>query len=145
VPAGITLCVENHWDQPLAYPGEVLEAIAGTELRACLDTGHALLAGVAPDRFAAELEKRLRHVHLKEGRLPSVFERLLGRKLRKRLLSKPAPVAPGDGALDVVPLRAALESMELDVTVTLEHEGPEPAQALSALSRLWHAAALDPP
>src|SRR5204862_4311449 len=56
VPAGITLCVENHWDQPLATArgvDRVLDLHPG--LAGCVDTGHAILAGEAPDHCVAVL------------------------------------------------------------------------------------------
>lgn len=140
LPQGVSLCVENHWDQPLARPSEVLAAIDGTGLRACLDTGHALLAGVRPDRFAEELGPALGHVHLKEGRLPTVSERVLGRRLRARLLARPQAVAPGDGELDLVALRRALERVGFEGTISVEHEGARPAAAVADLLRLWNEA-----
>jgi sugar phosphate isomerase/epimerase len=56
VPAGITLCVENHWDQPLATPRQVRRVLAGQPgVAACVDTGHAILAGDEPESFVGEL------------------------------------------------------------------------------------------
>ena len=145
VPQGIVLCVENHWDQPLARPHEILAAIEGTELRACLDTGHGLLAGVRPDRYAETLGSRLGHLHLNDGRLPTLLERLLGRRLRKHLCDKPRPVAPGEGELDVAALRRALGRIGFDATVSIEYEGAHPAAALALLKHLWEAGAASEP
>src|SRR3954452_10212080 len=67
-----TICVENHWDQPLATAHEVDSALAGEpDLRACVDTGHAILAGCAPETFVRRLGARVAHVHLKEARRPT--------------------------------------------------------------------------
>lgn len=145
VPEEVTLCVENHWDQALAAPRDVLSALASrSRLASCLDTGHAIMAGVRPDVFARRLGSRLAHVHLKDARPPTVPERLLGRRLRRRLLGRPAPVFPGAGALAVDALRQALAAIRYEGTVTLEYEGGSaraPA-ALRELSRRWSA---DPP
>ena len=101
LPPDITLCVENHWNQSLATSREVGEALdACPGLAACVDTGHAILAGEPPERFVASLGHRVGHVHLKDAAFPPLRERLMGRRLRTRLLPRPAAVPPGDGALD---------------------------------------------
>jgi sugar phosphate isomerase/epimerase len=138
VPAGLVLCVENHWDQPVATPRDVLRVLGGLRhVAACLDTGHALLAGVRPDRFARLLGPRLAHVHLKDARSPALRERLLGKRLRRRLLAKPAPAFPGRGALDLHAFAATLARIGYGGTVTLEDEGANAAAALAQLERDW--------
>ena len=138
LPPDITLCVENHWDQSLATShdvGEALDPYPGSA--ACLDTGHAILAGEPPERFVASLGERVGHVHLKDAAAPTLRERLLGRRLRARLLPKPAAVVPGDGALDIGRLRQALEDVGFAGTVTVEYEGAEPSAALKLLFGGW--------
>jgi sugar phosphate isomerase/epimerase len=138
VPAGVQVAVENHWDQPLDTSAQVLDALGeAPSARACLDTGHALIAGEQPDRAVDRLGARLVHVHLKEARLPTLTQRLLGRKLRKRLQGRPPPVFPGDGALDLAALKAHLEQIGYAGWVSLEHEGTDPAHALSVLRQGW--------
>jgi sugar phosphate isomerase/epimerase len=140
VPAGITLCVENHWDQPLATPRDVRTALAGRPgVAACVDTGHAILVGKEPESFVGELGERVGHVHLKDAAFPSLRERLMGRRLRRRLLPRPEPVAPGTGALDVVRVRRALSGAGYEGTVTVEYEGTEPTLALRRLLAEWTA------
>jgi sugar phosphate isomerase/epimerase len=136
-PDGVTVAVENHWDQPLDTSSHVLAAIGDTTLAACLDTGHAVLAGESPTHAVDVLGSRLAHVHLKEARCRTTVETLLGRRARKRLLAKPDPVFPGDGALDVTGLRDALAGRGFDGWVTCEHEGAEPRAALAALLAAW--------
>jgi sugar phosphate isomerase/epimerase len=136
-PPRVRVAVENHWDQPLARSREVVAALRTSRLHACLDTGHALAAGERPDDFALGLGSRLAHVHLKEGRLPTSRERLLGRRLRHRLLGRPEAVAPGDGDLDIPVLRAALARVGFDGCVTVEHEGESPHEALALLAERW--------
>jgi len=141
VPAGVTFCVENHWDQPLASSREVSAVLARhPRIAACLDTGHALLAGEAPERAAVALGGRIGHVHLKDAARPSPPVRLMGRRLRRRLLPRPEPVMPGNGALDVPRVREALEAAGYEGAVAVEHEGNEPTTALRLLLAAWAAA-----
>ena len=137
IPPQVWMAVENHWDQPLARSPEVAAAIGTSRLVACLDTGHALAAGEMPEDFARRLGRRLAHVHLKEGRMPSRRERLLGRRVRRRVLGKLEPVVPGKGDLDLPALRAALTEIGFDGCVTAEHEGEQPEKALATLARRW--------
>ena len=138
-PTEIHVAVENHWDQQLARSGEVARAIGATRLQACLDTGHALAAGERPEAYAARLGSRLAHVHLKEARLPLLRERMLGRRLRRRLLGRPEPAASGSGDLDVRLLHAALARIGFEGCVTVEHEGDRPDEALAELAARWRA------
>jgi sugar phosphate isomerase/epimerase len=140
LPADITLSVENHWDQSLATSRDVSGVLgAHPEIAACVDTGHAILAGERPERFVAALGDRVGHVHLKDAAFPSLRERLLGRRLRTRLLPRPEAVFPGDGALDVGQVRKTLEDGAYAGAVTLEHEGAEPSVALDLLLGEWIA------
>jgi sugar phosphate isomerase/epimerase len=138
VPDDLTLCVENHWDQPLARSHEVLAAIvAAPSLQAALDTGHALLAGEHPEAAVAALGARLGHVHLKDADRPSPPVLALGRRGRQRFLERPRSVMPGDGSLDIGALRAALVTAGFAGTVSLEHEGSAPERALERLLADW--------
>lgn len=141
MPDDLVLCVENHWNQPLARSRDVLAALEqAPSLRAALDTGHALLAGERPERAVAALGDRLAHVHLKDARRPPAAVLAMGRRARMRLLSRPAPVAPGTGDLDVAALRAALERQGFTGTLGVEFEGPDPEPALAGLIASWTGA-----
>jgi L-ribulose-5-phosphate 3-epimerase len=142
VPAGITLCVENHWDQRLSTSRDVNRVLGDHPgIAACVDTGHAILAGERPEQFVASLGDRVGHVHLKDAAFPPLRERLMGRRLRTRLLPRPAAVIPGDGALDIRRVRSALEDVGYEGVVTLEHEGAEPSAALKFLLGEWMSSA----
>jgi sugar phosphate isomerase/epimerase len=145
VPASVTLCVENHWDQALATSRDVSRVLAAHPgLASCVDTGHAILAGEAPERFVTSLGARVGHVHLKDARFTTLRERLMGRRLRTRLLPRPQPVLPGTGALDVTRVRRALEGVGYARTVTVEYEGTGPSVALELLLDRW-ASSGEPP
>ena len=138
IPPGVTLCVENHWDQALATRRDVSKVLAQHPgIASCLDTGHAILAGEAPERFVSALGARVHHVHLKDAAFPPMRERLIGRRLRRRLLPRPQPVWPGKGVLDVGRLKHALGEAGYRGTVTVEYEGSEPSAALELLLDRW--------
>jgi sugar phosphate isomerase/epimerase len=139
IPAGITLCVENHWDHALARSRDLETVLGGHNLSvaACLDTGHAILAGESPEHFVTMLGTRVRHVHLKDAAFPSWHERLAGRRVRARLLPRPTPIYPGTGALDLDRFRRALEGARFEGTVSLEFEGSDPTAALARLLDAW--------
>jgi inosose dehydratase len=141
LPERLRLALENHWDQPLATAREVRAALEPRpRLGACLDTGHAILAGERPDRAVAALGERLAHVHLKDARPPRRRELVLGRRLRRRLFGRPEPAPPGAGSLDLDAVAAALAAAGYRGTVTLEFEGEDAGEALARLSRLAAAA-----
>jgi sugar phosphate isomerase/epimerase len=134
VPRGAAVLVENHWDQALCTPGALLEELDGVEgAWACVDTGHALLAGWSPTAFVSALGGRARHVHLKDARRPRLAVRCLGRRLRRRLLPRPEATVPGSGELDVPALLAVLGAEGFDGALTVEDEGPEPREGLRRL------------
>jgi L-ribulose-5-phosphate 3-epimerase len=137
-PPGVTLCVENHWDHELATARDLKRAIDGRHgMSACVDTGHAILAGETPERFVADLEGRIGHVHLKDAAFPPLRQRVMGRRLRTRLLSRPKPVFPGTGALDIGGVRGALEGIRFQGAVAVEFEGSEPTAALERILAGW--------
>jgi inosose dehydratase len=136
VPDDLTLCIENHWDQPVRRPRDVLDLVGrapGAPLAGCLDTGHALLAGVRPERFASRLASTLAHIHLKDARRPPRLEVALGPRLRRRLLPRPQPVRAGTGDLDVARLLVALDRLDYRGWITVEDEGTDVASVLTAL------------
>jgi len=138
VPGDLTLCVENHWDQPVRRHGDVVSLIARmstARVAACLDTGHAILAGVRPERFAAVVASSLGHIHLKDARRPPVHQRALGVRLRRRLCSRPAPVGAGTGDLDVPRFLDVLDRIDYRAWITVEDEGStDVASSLLALA-----------
>jgi sugar phosphate isomerase/epimerase len=144
LPPGLTLCVENHWYQAMRRPQDIRRLLANApsmRLAACLDTGHAILAGVRPERFAASLGSSLAHVHLKDGKRISVVDALLGPRLRRRLRSRPLPVAAGHGDLDVAELIVELDRLDYRGWITVEDEGSDVETSLTALK----ATLLSPP
>ncbi len=105
------LMVEAHWaladPQACVRLGEELEA-RGRNLHLLWDIGHTWnQAGLEPEKGWALLRRWVRHIHVKDG----VRE---GEKFRHML--------PGEGAISVIPLLAALERDGFAGPVSLEWE-----------------------
>jgi inosose dehydratase len=63
---GVTLVLHPHVGTLAETAQDVELALAHTDVPWCLDTGHLLIGGYDPVRFAAEHAARVGHVHLKD-------------------------------------------------------------------------------
>ena len=63
---GLTLVLHPHAGTLVETAADVERALAHTDVPWCLDTGHLLIGGVDPVRFAREHAGRIGHVHLKD-------------------------------------------------------------------------------
>lgn len=66
---GITIALENHANNVLAYPEdyhEIFAEIDAPNVGMCLDTGHFMAAAVDPAEVAADFSDRIVHVDLKD-------------------------------------------------------------------------------
>jgi inosose dehydratase len=63
---GVTLVVHPHVDTLAETAADIELALEHTDVPWCLDTGHLLIGGYDPVRFAAEHAARVGHVHLKD-------------------------------------------------------------------------------
>lgn len=63
---GLTQVLHPHVGTVVETADDVERALAASDVRWCLDTGHLAIGGVDPVRFAAEHADRVAHVHLKD-------------------------------------------------------------------------------
>jgi inosose dehydratase len=63
---GITFALHPHVGTLIETGGQVERALAETDVGWCLDTGHLVIGGTDPARFAREHGDRVTHVHLKD-------------------------------------------------------------------------------
>lgn len=67
--AGVTLCLENHYQNQLEFPDDyarVFEAIESPHVGMTIDTGHFTSSQVDVPALIAQFHDRIRHVHLKD-------------------------------------------------------------------------------
>jgi inosose dehydratase len=63
---GLTLALHPHVGTLVETAADVEAVLDRSDVGWCLDTGHLLIGGVEPARFARELAARIVHVHLKD-------------------------------------------------------------------------------
>lgn len=127
---GVELVLHPHAGTVLETARDVEHALAHTDVPWCYDTGHLLIGGVDPVRFAADHGDRIGHVHFKD-----VDARVAARFNAKELSLMQAvqhglfrPLGEGDARIDDV-IRALAASgyerwlvLEQDLAIT----GSEP-------------------
>jgi inosose dehydratase len=127
---GVELVLHPHAGTVLETADDVALALAHTDVPWCYDTGHLLIGGVDPVRFAADHGDRIGHVHFKD-----VDARVAARFNAKELSLMQAvqhglfqPLGDGDARIDEV-VRALAASgyerwlvLEQDLAIT----GSEP-------------------
>jgi inosose dehydratase len=127
---GVELVLHPHADTVLESARDVEHALAHTDVPWCYDTGHLLIGGVDPVRFAVDHGDRIGHVHFKD-----VDARVAARFNAKELSLMQAvqhglfrPLGEGDARIDEV-VRALAASgyerwlvLEQDLAIT----GSEP-------------------
>ena len=100
----------------------VLDHTSCDELGICLDTGHAVLAGLDPAQLIRDYQGRVRHVHLKD-----VDENVMGRLARGEINYETAwkqglwP-ALGSGLIDLVAILRELRQSGYDGWLVLEQD-----------------------
>jgi inosose dehydratase len=101
---GVELVLHPHAGTLLETEQDVEQALRHTHVPWCLDTGHLLIGGVDPTRFAAEHADRIAHVHFKD------VDAHVAARLRKGELSLMQavqhglfkPLGSGDARIDEV-------------------------------------------
>jgi inosose dehydratase len=116
---GIRAVVHPHAGGYVEFEDEIERLLADApELGLCLDTGHALYAGIHPGALIRRHAARLQHLHLKDV-APAVLERRLGfwDAVRAGVF---CPV--GDGLLDLAATRRALADAGYGGFATVEQD-----------------------
>ena len=116
--AGVRAVVHHHAGGYVEFADEIdrlLADVPADEAGLCLDTGHALYAGLRPERLVRDYAARLEHVHLKDVRRDgggAFWEAVAGG------VFCPA----GDGLLDLAALARALDDAAYAGFATIEQD-----------------------
>ena len=96
----------------------------------CLDTAHALYAGVDPIKLTEDYRKRIGHVHLKNVREPVRARAVAGKYSFYRAIREGIFTVPGDpeGVVDFAPVFRALKDANYTGWLIVEAE-QDPANA----------------
>lgn len=65
---GVTAVIHPHVGTLIEGPADVQRVLDGSSIGFCFDTGHMMIGGTDPVRFAREHPDRIGHVHLKDVR-----------------------------------------------------------------------------
>jgi inosose dehydratase len=149
---GLTQALHPHVGTLIETAADVETVLARSGVRWCLDTGHLLIGGYDPVRFAEDAAGRVAHVHLKDVR-SDVAARVLGGELSIRDGVGEGLFCPlGDGDAPILDVIDALESggyrgwyvleQDTDLGATEPPPGAGPVEAARAsLDYLSRAAA----
>jgi inosose dehydratase len=106
---GLTQALHPHVGTLVETAADVATVLERSDVRWCLDTGHLLIGGCDPAKFAANAANRVVHVHLKDVR-GDVAARVAGGELSIRSGVEAGlfcPLGEGDA-----PIRATVDALE---------------------------------
>jgi inosose dehydratase len=127
---GLELLIHPHVGTLIETAADVERALAATDARWVLDTGHLLIGGVDPSTFVRRHADRIGHVHLKDVSAPLAGKVRSGELTLVQATQEGLfrPLGEGDAGIDEV-VRLLVEAgyerwlvLEQDVAIT----GPEP-------------------
>jgi inosose dehydratase len=128
---GMRLCYHHHMGTGVMTRADLDRLMESTDPRfvhLLLDTGHLAFAGDDPLPAAEAYASRIKHVHLKDVR-PPVIERAHAENLSfQAAIEAGVFTVPGDGAIDFVPILAALAGGDFEGWLIVEAE-QDPAKA----------------
>ena len=106
---GLTQALHPHVGTLVETAADVATVLERSDVRWCLDTGHLLIGGYDPARFAADANGRVAHVHLKDLR-GDVAARVRTGGLSIRAAVEAGLFCPlGDGD---APIRATVDTLD---------------------------------
>lgn len=125
--AGMRLSYHPHVGTGVQNLDEINRLFQGTDsmlVWMCLDTAHALYAGVDPVALAKDYAKRIGHVHLKNLRQEVKERAIAGRYSFFHAICEGIFTVPGDpdGVIDFTPIFAALRSVDYSGWLVVEAE-----------------------
>jgi inosose dehydratase len=97
----------------------------------CLDTGNSWLGGGEPLEYVKTFGSRIKHVHWKD--LPAEWEEKRGSMFGCGM----APIALGEGVIDLPAIVTALQAAGFDGATTLEIAGPDNVKRSIERLRQW--------
>ncbi len=133
---GLELLLETHGmvTDSIEKMGRLLELLGHAEtVGICLDTGNSWLGGAEPLEYVKTFGSRIKHVHWKD--LPAEWEEKRGSMFGCGM----APIALGDGVINIQAVVKALQDIGFDGATTLEIAGPDNVKRSVERLQEWSA------
>ena len=131
---GLTAVFHHHVGTYVEFRDELDRLMAATDVRLCVDSGHAFYAGIDPLELLRDYGERVGYLHLKDVDL-AVHEAAARDGLRfEEAVDRGIFCPVGSGAVDYPALFAQLERAGYDgwVAVEQDRDALEPASTLAA-------------
>jgi inosose dehydratase len=128
---GLRLCYHPHMGTGVMIKEDVDRLMANTRpelVHLLLDTGHLAGAGVDPLQVTIQYGRRIKHIHLKDVRADVVTRVRTENLSFYDAIEAGVFTVPGDGAIDFVPIFAALAEAGFEGWLVVEAE-QDPAKA----------------
>jgi inosose dehydratase len=116
---GLRPVLHHHAGSCIEFEDELEAALAETDLDLCLDTGHALYAGIDPVGVIARHGRRLAHLHFKDADLAVLDDAAAG---YWSSVARGVFCPLGAGALDLPGVVAALRELDYRGFATIEQD-----------------------
>ncbi len=125
---GLSVSFHPHAGTAIEDSEQVAKLLAATEIGICLDTGHFLLGGIDPTRFAREAGPRINHVHLKDVDM-EIAATVRAHDLKYADAVKKGLYRPlGQGGLDLEAILSRLREIRYDGWFVLEQDMTIPVE-----------------
>lgn len=119
---GMKLVVHHHLATLVENDADIERVLNGSSVDLCVDTGHAIAAGVDPVRLVQRAGDRVRHVHLKDAR-DSVIRRLnSGQTDFLGSIDEGIFCRLGEGDLPIADFLAALSAQSFPGWIVIEQD-----------------------
>jgi inosose dehydratase len=119
---GVRAVIHPHVGTVIEGPTDIQRVVDGTGIGFCFDTGHMMIGGTDPVKFAQEHADRIGHVHLKDVRL-AVAKRVIDGEISYYQGVTQGLYAPvGQGDVDMKAILAALNTSAYTGWYVLEQD-----------------------
>jgi inosose dehydratase len=128
---GMRLCYHPHMGTGVMVKEDIDRLMENTQpdlVHLLLDTGHLAFAGADPLQVATQYGHRIKHIHLKDVRSDVVTRARKDDLSFRDAIEAGVFTVPGDGAIDFVPIFAALSEAGFEGWLVVEAE-QDPAKA----------------
>lgn len=138
---GVTAVIHPHVGTVIERPDDIQRVLDGSKIGFCFDTGHMMIGGTDPVKFAQEHADRIGHVHLKDVR-KTVAQRVIDGEITYYVAVTQGLYSPlGQGDVDVAAIITALSQTGYAGWYVLEQDNVVSTEPVSGAGPLADAQA----